>query len=189
MDKESLLEHLAKGERSFCDQDFVNQDFRKLDLAECRFMACSFTGCRFGKAKMNQIAFIESHLTDCDLSDGNMLRTVFYKCLVDTSSFIDTQLRDTLWLNTNVRNSNFTWGIMIANYMVQCDFVGSVFKYTCMEKTCLRNADMKNCDFSLASLRDAYILNATLEGCTSNLLLDGAKFVKSTLNGREVKDV
>ncbi|MCE5346038.1 MAG: pentapeptide repeat-containing protein [Bacteroidales bacterium] len=146
----------------FFNCSFINCDFSKGVFVLCKFVDCTFTGCNFTMAKLSQcllsdVTFKDSKLLGVDFSDCvDLPFTVkFDNCVLDYSSFVKKKLIKTLFINTSIRNVDFTESDLTKSAFSNTDLTNTIFNKTILKEVDFLSATNYNIDPELNNIKKA----------------------------------
>jgi fluoroquinolone resistance protein len=116
---------------SFSDCVFENCEFENCDLASALIKRTSFRG----------VNFIDTKLTGIQWADATLpLDVNFKRCLLNYSSFIDVDLRNTEMIECQLKEADFTEANMSKTNCSYSDFTGARFINTNLTRANFTNA-------------------------------------------------
>ena len=135
---------LPVGEYDNCN--FRSCIFTATDLSGIRFIDCTFKGCDLSNVKVNKSSFHETKFKECkmlgfrfDLCDQLGLTVRFENCQLD-HSFYQVKLNHTVFMNTSLKEVDFTESDLRNTILDQCDLLSAAFSHTNLERANLSTA-------------------------------------------------
>lgn len=132
----------VKGDYEGCK--FSNCDFSDTDLSETKFIDCEFIGCNVSLAKLSKTVFRDVRFVNC-----KMLGLLFYTCSefglafgfdncnLGHSSFYKTNIKKTVFKNSQLEEVDFT----------DCNLANSSFENCKLTKARFENTKLERVDF------------------------------------------
>lgn len=126
---------------------FVKVEFSGVDLSGIKFIDCQFSGCNLTTVQMAHTVFRDVLFKDCkmmglrfDTADKFGLSFRFEDCILDHSSFYQTELKKTIFIRTQLKQADLTGCDLTEAVFDHCDLAGATFEHTVLEKADLRTA-------------------------------------------------
>lgn len=136
-----------KKKREFVNCTFTNCDFSNGVFPSNKFIDCVFTNCNMAMANLSHCQLNNVTFKDCKLLGINFSECIdflffvkFDRCVMDYCSFIRKKLLKTLFLNSSMKNVDFS----------ECDLTKSIFS----------NSDLLNAVFDKTILKEVDFLTA-----------------------------
>jgi len=125
----------------FHECTFKRCSFERTQFKSCIFISCRFDACKFSLAKIDDSTFTHNHFEDSQLvginwslasdSDSKMLKPFdFYKCILNYSIFMGTNLREISIVGCMVKEADFSDANLSRVNASESDFSGSRFVQT-----------------------------------------------------------
>ncbi len=134
--------------REFEDVSFIGCDFTKAIFLSCKFIDCIFLNCNLSMSKLsdcqlNDVSFKECKLLGLNFSDCISLPFIlkFDSCILDYCSFTKKKLLKTSFINSSIKNVDFT----------ECDLTKSIFSGSDLLNAIFFKSILKEVDFVSAS--------------------------------------
>lgn len=133
--------------REFDNCSFENCDFSNGSFSSCKFIDCVFTNCNLTMVKLkncqlNNIIFKDSKLLGVNFSEcidfGFLVK--INSCVLDYCSFERKKLTKTSFINSSMKDVNFTESNLTSSIFDNCDLSGAAFENTVLEKADLRTS-------------------------------------------------
>ncbi|MBU2918688.1 DUF2169 domain-containing protein [Psychrosphaera sp. F3M07] len=165
---ETKLVNCVLDNMTFIDTGFIDTVFDNTSIKQCNFINPTFNKCTFISSDLTQANFIKPVFTNAD----------FKGAILDGANFVEATINEANFTTAQMINSRFVGGCELNN----CKFVGAD-----VSKSCLRDNQINNSDFSNSLLDEADFSGSNLE----NSLFVGAKairtqFMKSNLKGADL---
>lgn len=136
---------LAKAVYENCT--FVNCDLTSISLAGCSFEDCGFTGCNLSNVPLAGAAIRSVVFKNCKMlglrfydCNGYLFKATFEGCNLSLSSFYKLRLKDPVFVNCLMQETDLTESDLTAALFDNCDLSFAVFDNTILEKADLRTA-------------------------------------------------
>jgi fluoroquinolone resistance protein len=180
-------------------KEFKNQDFTIEKLMKAEYENCKFIACQFNESHLSGLIFYECIFQDCDLSlchvrntsvkdikfenckllgvrfeecNPFLLSLSFEGCNLSLSSFYKLSLKKTLFLNCNLKETDFTECNLNLASFDSSNLLGAIFKNTNLEKTDFRTAQNYAIDPEENLLKKTKFSKTGLEGLLQKYSLD-----------------
>ena len=126
----------------FVNCDFSNTLFTSSFFTNCTFIDCNLAMTKFDNCQLDNITFKGCKLLGVNFSSCNdfLFSLNFDGCILDCCSFLRKKMPKTLFVNSSIRDADFT----------ACDLTNSTFK----------NTDLTNSVFARTILKGANFLTA-----------------------------
>jgi uncharacterized protein YjbI with pentapeptide repeats len=125
---------------------FVNCDLSGADLSDSAFIDCEFSGCNLSLARLIQTSFRNTRFTQCRMlglrfedCNGFMISFTFSECMVELCSFNGLTLKNCIFKNSRIIETDFTGTDLSGALFHNCDLDRSIFF-----RTNLESADFKD---------------------------------------------
>jgi len=126
---------------------FENCIFSGFDLSDFSFEECVFKNCDFSNAKINNTAFKTARFEGCKLiglqfdeCNPFLLAFQFIGCQLNLSGFYRVKMKNTFFKECILHEVDFTEAKLTGSTFENCDFTGTMFGNTNLEKVDLTTA-------------------------------------------------
>lgn len=138
-------ENLTKSEYENCV--FKSCSFEDNSLSGFKFIDCTFISCNLSLSKLNQTVFQDVLFKDCkmlglrfDSCSDFGLSFSFENCQLNHSSFYKLNLKNTLFIDTQLQEIDFSEVDLSNAVFKNCNLLLSVFDRTTLDKADFRSA-------------------------------------------------
>lgn len=135
---------------------FVECIFRNCDLSLASTTRTSWRGVRFEQCKLLGLRFDQCHTF--------LLELGFEDCILDLASFHGLRLKNTVFTNCRLRETDLSGADLSGASFAGCDLGAAVFDRTILEGADLRSAHHYSIDPANNSIRKAHFSKDGLEG-------------------------
>lgn len=126
---------------------FIQIDFSNANLSDINFNDCEFLSCNMSMAKISNTGFRDIVFEDCKLlglhfenSNPFLFKVNFERCILNISSLYTLKLKNTRFVDSSIREVDFTEADLTGSIFKNCDLSGSVFDKTILEKVDFRTS-------------------------------------------------
>jgi fluoroquinolone resistance protein len=149
------------------EEVYESCSFESCDLSDsvfsfCKFIDCIFTNCNLSMVKLtdcllNDIKFINCKLLGINFSDCNdsLFTLKFNGCLLDYCSFVKKKMVKTRFINSSVKNVDFSECDLTKSSFSDSDLMNSVFYRTILREADFLSASNYVIDPELSNIRKA----------------------------------
>ncbi len=123
--------------KEFQDCIFKNCDFSGTQLLKNKFLDCLFSDCNLSMTKLSGSTISNAEFKNCKLlgvifseCQDFLFSVGFRNCILDYSSFFGKKMLKTLFIQSSLKEVNFTGAILSGSVFDQSDMSGAVFNQT-----------------------------------------------------------
>ena len=121
---------------------FINCDFSNSIFRATKFIDCTFTNCNLSMAKLNNCQLNTITFNSCKLMGINfgdcadfLFSVSFDNCVLDYSFFVRKKMPKTIFLNSSVKNVDFSETDLSKAKFTNSDLLNAVFDKTILKET------------------------------------------------------
>ncbi|MDP3181157.1 MAG: pentapeptide repeat-containing protein, partial [Bacteroidota bacterium] len=117
-------------------------DFTESELLNCQFEVCNFSLAKFVGTGMKEIKFMDCKLIGINFDNCSdfLFAVEFQQSILDYSSFAEKKMKKTKFATCSMKEVDFSGTDLSISVFENCDLLGTVFKYTNLEKVDFRTA-------------------------------------------------
>lgn len=149
-------------DREFYRCSFAGCDFSNAILTGGKFLDCSFTNCNLSMTKLAQCQMNGVDFKGCKLLGVNFSECVsllfavkFEDCMLDYASFARKKMAKTLFVNSSLRNVDFSETDLSKAKFDRVNMAGAVFYHTTLKEADFLTAVNYSIDPEMNTLRKA----------------------------------
>ena len=158
-------------DREFFQCRFIACSFIKSDLKGNHFEDCTFENCNFSMTEIKGVSLRDCKFKGCKLLGIDFTQCnkfafslAFDHCILDYSSFYQTKLKNTNFLNCLLKEVDFSESDLTAAIFRNSDLMGAVFSSSILEKADFREAQNISINPEENKLKKAKFSTYQLEG-------------------------
>lgn len=144
----------------FSDCDFSDASFQNCRFNQCRFERCNLSLAVFSGSRLFGVTFVESKLIGVDWTRADWpgfhvdFELAFQQCILNDSSFYGLTMHQLAMTECRVQEVDFRHGDFSGASLTQCNFSGSLFVQT----------NLNRADFSGSEGFNINVLENSLKG-------------------------
>ncbi|MCW3086464.1 MAG: putative low-complexity protein [Bacteroidetes bacterium] len=163
-----VFEKVNSPAKTIRNREFEACTFKQCDLSNCdfansRFTDCTFINCNLTMIRLNNVSLINAVFKDCKLMGiifsecADFLFSVrFENGLLDYSSFMGKKMMGTVFINTTLKDVNFSNANLTKAVFDKTNLSGAIFNGTVLQEANLVTAFAYSIDGELNKISKAH---------------------------------